>query len=330
METVSTAVPAHTSADSYTWRPLGADVVEAWADLVNHLAVVDGTEEFFRAEDLLEELEFDGFDPARDSLSVWDGDVMVGFVAGIVSRTPDHEGQGRGYLDGGVRESNRGRGLGRALMDAMEPRVVGLVAERHPGRPAYLRAGGGLEGSSAEAMLTRRGYHVVRYFNELTRPLAGGVEVPQPECVRLVSPGPEHEEATRLAHNVAFRDHWGSGETTETAWHQSWTGRSARADQSTLALGPDSEVLAYVLCSEYVDRHLYVNLVGTVQAARGRGLAQAALLRTIDLAGRSGRYDVVELGVDSDSPTGATRLYERVGFIQKIRTTALQRALRTT
>ncbi|GGK76020.1 GNAT family N-acetyltransferase [Ornithinimicrobium pekingense] len=312
---------------AYRWAPLSEADVPAWAELVNHLARVDGTEEFYREEDLREELTFSGFDPGRDSVAVWDGDVMVAFTTVSVPRTPDHEGSGRGYLDGGVHADHRRRGLGRALLDRMEPRAVELVGERHGTAPAYLRAGGGLHGSSASAMLARRGYRVVRYYNELVRPLDGPVEVPPVEGVTLVSPGAEHEEAVRLAHNDAFRDHWGSGEQSAESWHERWTGRAARGDVSTVALDVDGRALAYVLCAEWVDRELYVNLVGTVRDARGRGLARAALLRTIDLAARSGAYDTIELGVDSENPSGATRLYENVGFTLKHQVLAMQRDL---
>lgn len=314
-------------ATAYRWAPLSDADVPAWADLVNHLAVVDGTEEFFQEEDLREELHFPHFDPATDTLAVWDGTVMVAFASVTVPRTPDNEGLGRGFVDGGVRESHRGQGLGTALMDRMEPRAVELVTERHPDRPSYLRGSGGLEGSSASALLERRGYRVVRYYNELVRPLDGAVEVPSVEGVQLVSPQVEHEEAVRVAHNDAFRDHWGSGEQTPESWHQNWTGRAARGEVSTLAVTPEGRVLAYVLCSEWVDRELYVNLVGTVRDARGRGLARAALLRTIDLAARSGAYDTIELGVDSQNPSGATRLYETVGFTLKHQVRAMQRDL---
>lgn len=40
----------------------------------------------------------------------------------------------------------------------------------------------------------------------------------------------------------------------------------------------------------------------------------------------SGDYDVIDLDADSDSPTGATRIYERLGFtIKHTTTTALMR-----
>lgn len=326
-ETTSHVTQAPTEATAYRWAPLSDEDVAAWTDLVNHLARVDGTEEFFQAEDLREELTQSGFDPVRDSLAVWDGDLMVAFTTVWAPLTTDHEGGARGYLDGGVREEYRRHGLGAELMDRMEARLADLVAQRHPGTDAYLRASGKREGSSASAMLTGRGYALVRWFNLLERPLGEEPEVPVIEGVTLVNPREDQEEAVRLAHNEAFRDHWGSGPIAAESWHDHWTARAGRGEVSTLAMSGEGEVLAYVMCGEYQPRELYVNLVGTVPAARGRGIAAAALLNTIALAVRSGRYDKIQLDVDSDSPTGATRLYERVGFARRLQLSAMQRPL---
>lgn len=318
---------AGATGTAYTWKHLEDADVPAWAELVNHLAEVDGTEEFYREDDLREELGHEGVDPARDTVAAWAGEEMVAYGNVVVPRSADHEGQGRAFIGGGVREGHRGRGLGREVMDRSEPRAVELLGERHPGSTSFVRVYGMRSGSGAERMLAGRGYRVVRYFNELKRPLDAPVEVPPVDGVQLVSPGEMHEEPTRLAHNEAFQDHWGSGPQTTESWHENWTGGAARPALSTVAVAPDGRVLAYVLCSEWVDRHLYVNLVGTVREARGRGLAQAALLRSIDLGTRSGDYDVIELGVDSENPSGATRLYEKVGFVHNLQTMAMQRDL---
>ncbi|HSP59971.1 MAG TPA: GNAT family N-acetyltransferase [Ornithinimicrobium sp.] len=320
--------PPPGAGPTYRWGSLTLDDVEAWSHLVNAVAEVDGTEEFYQPEDLAEELTGHGVDPARDTWAVWAGEEMVAWSAVGCPSTPDHEGHGRAHLEGGVRLEHRGRGLGRALMDAAEPRAAELVAERHPGRPGHLSVGAGLVGSSAQAMLRRRGYADVRWFDMLTRPLAEVPPAPvEPAGVHLVSPGPEHEESTREAHNTAFRDHWGSGPVAPEAWHERWVARSARPALSTLALDEDGRVLSYVLVGEWVDRHAYVNLVGTIPEGRGRGLAAACLARTIRQAADAGGYDVIELDVDSDSPTGATRLYERVGFTRAWQTVAMRRPL---
>lgn len=317
----------------YRWTRLTPEDTPAWSDLCNHLAVVDGTEEFLSPEDLAEELAAPHHDPATDTWAVWDGGQMVGFGAAFVPVTPDHEGKGRGYLGGGVHQDHRGRGLGTDLLDRLEDRALALLGERHPGRPAYLSAGGGLEGSSARDLLTDRGFSLDRYWNLLSRPVGDEPEVPDLDGIELLSPGPEHEEAVLLAHNLAFQDHYGSGPTTPEGWHDHWTSRSARPEVSTIAVARggdvegwrEGEVLAYIMVGQWVDRQAYVNLVGTVPHARGRGVAAAALARTLGLAARSGRYDLIELDVDSDSPTGATRLYEKVGFTLKHQTASMRR-----
>ncbi|WP_066635575.1 GNAT family N-acetyltransferase [Serinicoccus hydrothermalis] len=320
-----------TTGTAYRWGSLGTDDVGAWAELVNHLAVVDGTEEFSSAEDLAEELRAPGTDPERDTVAVWAGDTLVGYGATGVPQTLDHEGQARAYLDGGVHADHRGRGLGTELVRHLEQRAQELLAQRHPDVPGYLSAGGGLDGSGSRELLGDHGYAVVRYFNLLGRDLADPPAVAEIDGVELRTPTDEDEEAVRLAHNAAFRDHWGSGESDAERWHERWVSRSARPAVSTVAVARggelDGQVLAYVMAAQWVDREAYVAILGTVAAARGRGIAAAALARTIGLAAASGDYDVIELDVDSDSPTGATRLYERLGFALKHRSAAMRKPL---
>jgi len=69
------------------------------------------------------------------------------------------------------------------------------------------------------------------------------------------------------------------------------------------------------MCSQFRDRVLRLGIVGTAPCTRGRGLAKACLNHTLGLSRASGDYDGVEVHVDSASPTGATRLHERNGFL---------------
>jgi mycothiol synthase len=57
----------------------------------------------------------------------------------------------------------------------------------------------------------------------------------------------------------------------------------------------------------------YVNEVGVLSDYRGKGLAQALLQAFFGYAYQHGQTHIA-LGVDADSLTGATRLYERVGM----------------
>lgn len=311
--------------DALRWGRIEASAVPAWAELTNHLAEVDGTEEFLSADDLAEELEESGFTPELDSWAVWDGERMVAYGQLRVAHNPDGQGRVRAYLGGGVALDHRGRGIGRELAARMEARARELAAQRHPGLPSYWRVDGGLDGATARALWHHRGYEVVRWFNLLERALPGG-PLPGPEVgVPLVCPGPEHESAVLTAHNLAFADHWGSAPSSPEQWHDHWTARANRMDLSTVALAPDGRVLAYVVVGQWVDGELYVTIVGTVPDARGQGLAAACLARSLTLAIAAGGFERATLDVDSDSPTGATRLYERLGFRVKKTFATMQR-----
>lgn len=305
------------------WSHLTTDTVDAWADLTNELARADQTQEFYDAEDLAEELGETGMTPATDTWAVWDGDTMVAFGQLRVGFTAGADGTVRLQLDGGVRPAWRGQGVGRRLMDEMEARARALNAERNPGTGGLLRIAAGLPDSSSASLMAARGYEPVRYFTLMERPNPGpATEV---ATAGLTSPTAADEEAVRLAHNAAFADHWGFSPWTEAAWHDFYTGRPTRLGLSTISRGDDGSVDAYVLVSQYEPDELWVGLVGTVRRARGTGLATRALARSLDLARSVEGITVVGLDVDSESPTGATRLYERLGFVAKQTTVTMTR-----
>lgn len=296
-----------------SWTALTVETAPHWADLTNLLAEVDDTDEFYEAEDLAEELEEHGFDPELDSWAVWDGETMVAYGQLRVSMERTADGDARADLGGGVHPQWRGRGIGTELLGRMEPRAIALAGERHPGAPVQFRTQGGKEGSDARPLMAELGYEPVRYFTDMTRPLPGYPLAvgPDPRVRPFTS---EISEATRLAHNDAFSTHWGSTPMTPERWTDMVASRSFRADDSRVLVADDGAVLAYALCGQWVDRELYVNLLGTVQAARGQGLGRAVLVATVAGAAGSGRYDLVDLGVDSANPTGAGVLYASVGF----------------
>lgn len=295
-----------------TWTTLTTQTTPQWSELTNVLAKVDDTDEFYDAEDLAEELTEHGFDAERDSWAVWDGERMVAYGQLRVSSELTSDGEARAHLSGGVHPDWRGRGIGTALLSRMEPRALELAAARHPGAPILLRADGGKEGSDARPLLEAHGYAPARYFTDMTRPLPGEplARVDDPRIQPFSS---DLAEAVRIAHNDAFSTHWGSTPQTPESWADVVSARSFRAEDSRI-LADGGTVLAYVLCGEWVDRELYISLVGTRQSARGQGLARKVLQATVADAAASGRYDVVDLGVDSANPTGAGALYASVGF----------------
>ena len=310
------------------WRSIQVEDTPAWSVLSNLLARQDDTDEVYGPEDLAEEIAEPGFDASVDSLAVWDGDTMVGFGQLRVSDTL-RDGRAKAHIGGGVVGDHRGRGIGREIMDRMEERGRELSGQRHPGIPTTVDVWSGKPGSSAARMVAARGYEPVRYFQDMRVYLARWEAPAAPTMAEApdspaVAFAPEYAEATRVAHNEAFADHWGSTERSAEKWLDQLNSRSFRPGYSRLVLNPeptasqDDAVDSYLLSGEWAPGELYVSLVGTRRRARGRGHAGRMLTDVVRAAKEDG-YRIVDLGVDSDSPTGAVGLYERVGF-RKIRT----------
>jgi ribosomal protein S18 acetylase RimI-like enzyme len=83
--------------------------------------------------------------------------------------------------------------------------------------------------------------------------------------------------------------------------------------------------VAYVQCSRYPhdweDRgrtEAWIEGIGTIASYRGRGIA-SALITMAMLAFRTDGMEYAILGVDSENPTGANRIYERLGFVPERR-----------
>lgn len=308
------------------FRPLSPKDVSAWADLVNHLLVEDSRGTSIRAEDLAHELQSEGFDPRTDSCAAWKGGRLVGWVNAFVPRSLDHEGWARAVLHGGVHAQERRSGIGTALMNCMETRAQQLLAQRHPGVGRLrLLADAGLLSSSARLMLQGRGYRDHRFVNLMERdtaPLVTQLETPAGLVVR--SPSAQDLDTLRAAHNRAFAGH---GTVSESAWYADWTADWARLNQSTLVLDTAGLPLAYVLATQWADRELHLNWIGTVPEHRGRGLALLALGSTILKAQLSQAYDLITLTVDSANPTSAQRLYERAGFSRAQQTVVMSKAI---
>jgi ribosomal protein S18 acetylase RimI-like enzyme len=179
--------------------------------------------------------------------------------------------------------------------------------------------------------MSSKGYREVRRF-ELRRVDFEG-EPPLPREVEgIVVRGFRPEEAGRLyeAHVEAFADHWGEGkETFEDFRHHHMDAPDFDAELWFVAWEGD-ELAGYVGALERSREDPsrgYIPLLGVRRPYRRRGLGEA-LLRTAFAAlyarGRQG----VELHVDADSLTGATRLYERVGMSAHPRFASWEKELR--
>lgn len=318
--------------------PLTVADTPAWSALTTALARADGTDEFYGAEDLAEELAEHGVRPELDTWALHerDGDENVVIAYGQVRVKADLlDGRAVAVLGGGVHPDRRGRGIGRGLMDRIEARARELAAQRHPGVPVTFRNAGGLETDPVRGLLTHRGYRLSRWFVQMERDLPAPSDPASPPVpgYRVVPFTADLSAGVRHARNAAFADHWGSTTTSEAAWADFTRARSFAADASFLAVretatprvpgdstAPEPVVGSFCLAQDWQDGDVYLALIGTSSEHRGRGLARACIAASLDAAARSRdgdgrhRFTRAALHVDADSPTGATRLYEAAGF----------------
>ena len=312
--------------DDLRWTPLTVDDVPALTALLNRIDAADQHGEPAEEPSIREWLTMPGQDLPDGSIAVRAGERLIAF--GMVDVTPslDADGQARCNLSGGVDPAARRRGIGTCLYEQLEQRATALAAERHPLAPAVLRTAGGVDpapgadrpafggGADVRPLLERRGYQRIRSWLRMVRQLPGA-SLPAIDTgeIRVIVPADEHREATREAHIAAFSDHWGSTPPTAERWATWWSSHNARRDLSTIALDPEGTVLSYAVAAEDKPGVLHFALVGTRPSARGRGLARAVLGRSLAAAAEAGNRSA-ELEVDSESLTGATRLYEALDF----------------
>lgn len=318
-----------TSTDiAMTRSPLTLDDVPALTALLNRIEAAEQQGEPAEEPSIREWLTMPGLDLAHDTRAVREGETLIAFVAVDVHTSLDRDGRVRCQLMGGVDPARRRRGLGAELFDWAEERAAQLAAERHPANAeAVFRAGGGRDpeqetsgdmplsgGADVRPLLARRGYSRARSWLVMARELPGAT-LPSSQCeqVQVIAPADGHAEATRLAHLAAFADHWGSAPVSPERWSRWWSSHTARREFSSIALDAHGTVLAYVITSEDKPGVLHIALVGTRPEARGRGLARAVIARTLAAASEAGCARA-ELEVDAESLTGATRLYDALGF----------------
>lgn len=336
MTSTDTTPTDATPSLSMTRSPLTLGDVPALTALMNRIDVADELGEPAEEPSIREWLTMPGLDLDRDTLALRDGAELIGFTAVDVHTSLDRDGRVRCQLMGGVDPARRRSGLGTELFDWAEDRATQLAGERHPAEAgAVFRTSGGRDpgvevhasedaplvpltqltgGADVRPLLERRGYRRARSWLVMVRDLPGAA-LPsiEREQVRVIAPEEGDAEITRLAHLAAFADHWGSAPVSPERWSRWWSSHTSRRELSSIALDPGGTVLAYVITSEDKPGVLHIALVGTRPEARGRGLARAVIARTLSAAAEAG-YQTAELEVDAESLTGATRLYDALGF----------------
>jgi mycothiol synthase len=279
----------------------------------------------------------------------------------IVLRDPD--GVIRGWASAHDRAAGRmllvvvvDHDLDTGLADQLADMLFGW-ADRTAGRVGAQReldvqqidSGAFADDERQHRWLARAGFEKVRTWWQMSRPItpaeadldAGVREGVRIRLVERQGTGMPSEEDLRTVHDIlesAFADHFNSHEETFDEfvfrlredpghrWDHWWIAELVDGDEPE----PAGALVAAV--SEGEDGQSdgsYVEYIGVLENARGRGVATSLLATVIADAAARGR-DRVGLEVDADSPTGADGLYLSMGWKTKYVTESWHRDVQVT
>lgn len=216
----------------------------------------------------------------------------------------------------------REKGLGTALLTYNENRLREIAQEQdHPAnKPRMFETWGGPTMLGANAILENTGYKPVRYFFSMVRPINAPLpEAPMPEGLEVRPFEEAHNRSIWEAINEAFRDHWGHVEGTEEDYQRFLTRPTRKTHLWQVAW--EGEDVAGMILNNFFEaenqtfnrKRGWTDPICTRRPWRRRGLAKALLVKSIAMFKEMG-FDDTALGVDTENPNGALKLYESVGY----------------
>jgi GNAT superfamily N-acetyltransferase len=229
-----------------------------------------------------------------------------------------------------------GRGIGTTLTRWMTERAQGRVGNAPEGARVILEFGTHARNTRALDLLANEGFTPHRYMLRMMitfNPEQQAFVSAPPDGVTIDNfrPG-EDDYATYDAIEEAFMDHWGHARRPYEEWRRRTVERDTfDASCWFVARAGDrdsGEVAGAAICNDHPELSQgWVGTLGVRRPWRRSGVAMALLYRAFEEFRRRGRTQV-GLGVDSESLTGATRVYERAGMRETQRFAMCARELR--
>ncbi len=216
--------------------------------------------------------------------------------------------------DGYVHPDTMGLGIGTTLLHALEKRARYELDLAEPEHRVYIRNSMAMNDTVACRMHEAEGYKPVRFSWRMEIRLETPPPLPTwPEGIELRPFDQKgHDYLVYCAHQEAFRDHWGFTPRPYEYWQHHLTGDENFDPSLWFIAWEGDQTAGYALC-RYRLGNSWVGTLGVRRPWRMRGLGLALLYHSFGAFYERGT-PLVMLGVDSENPNGATRLYQKAGM----------------
>lgn len=216
-----------------------------------------------------------------------------------------------------------GLGLREPLVRWLEGRRRAIAAGHDQDRRKFLSTFAPRWREGRVAFFEARGYAPVAYFASMVRPTLEDIpDAPLPAGLEMRPVTPDHYRTLWEADREAFRDHWGFNEAEYAdeqfeAWQNSkvifqphlwciaWDGDEVAGQVRSFIHHEDNEAQGR--------KRGYTEFISVGRPWRRQGVATALIAASLRVLKEQGMEEAA-LGVHTDNPNGAHRLYEKMGY----------------
>jgi len=213
----------------------------------------------------------------------------------------------------------RNKGIEEAMIQWCENRLQ-QIAQPHPqDSQRFFQTDSNDQNTRFAELIKNMGYEPIRYSISMSRPLE---EIPQanlPDGIEVRRVDPQDVRKIWDASIEAFRDHWGFSMPKEEdfigykgskyfqpdLWQVAWKG-----DQ---VVGSVMNYIDHDYNQKFNRQRGWTEEITTHRYWRRRGIARALIVRSMHMHKAKGMTEVA-LGVDTNNPTGALKLYQSLGY----------------
>ena len=330
----SITLPKPDQFPELTWRDARMEDAESIHQLSVAAVEVDGLEGPQPVEEIHQVFGIMGDDAPTDTLVALNDNEQVVAMAFVFVLPPGEDAR-QIRMGGSVHVDYRGRGIGDYLMAWMEARARQKLDGVDDGLPQKAMTNCRDHQTDRISLFEKNGFQPVRYFYKMKRDLTE--PVPEKELLpelKLATWTPDLDMALLEAYNKSFIDHFGFVQFTPEIWRQIiCEGPHFRGDMTYLAINADDEVVGFLITDIDASRNegrdkkeATMGQIGVIRGWRKQGIASALMVKAMH-AYRDAGFDYAVLGVDTENPTGALRLYENIGFESVRRGIAFEKTL---